>query len=67
MYPSEKYDQERHISDKEFRSIVCNITNIKPDDPIFDQINEIDIRIVKASTRAVDIKNHIHKVKNGLG
>lgn len=63
MIPSKQI--ERSLTDEEFRKIVCNITNIKPDDPIFEQINEVDIRIIRASSRAVEIKKHIEKVKNG--
>lgn len=52
------------ITDMEFRKIVCNITSLKPDDPIFDEINEVEIRIIKASSSAIEVKNKIDRLRN---
>jgi len=42
-------------SEEDFRTIVCNITSLSPNDPIFDRIDEQDKRVIKSSSRAIDM------------
>ena len=53
----------RTISDEDFRAIVCNITSIQPNDPIFERINEQDKRVIKSSSRAIDMIKAIRDIQ----
>jgi hypothetical protein len=52
--------------EEDFRSIVCNITNLSPNDPIFDRIEEQDKRIMKSYTRAIDMIKALQRYGIGV-
>lgn len=48
-------------SEEDFRTIVCSITGLQPNDPVFDRIDEQDKRVIKSSSRAIDMINGINQ------
>ncbi len=40
-------------SEEYFRHVVCNLTSLKPDDPVFDRIKEEDKRMIKEAGKAL--------------
>lgn len=47
-YPIQYYDSEEY-----FIHVVCNLTSLKPSDPIFAKIKEEDKRIIKEAGRII--------------
>lgn len=41
-------------SEEEFREVVCTITGLQKNDPVFDAIREQDKRLIKSSKTALD-------------
>jgi len=55
-----KNDRDPYTSTEEdFRTIVCSITGLQPNDAVFDRIEEQDLRVIKTYSRAVDIGNAV--------
>lgn len=44
----------RSQSEEDFRTIVCNITGLDKDDPVFDRIREEDKQVIKSAKKAID-------------
>ena len=47
-------------SEEDFRTIVCSITGLQPNDAVFDRIDEQDKRVIKTYSRAIDMGNAIN-------
>ena len=53
--------RQRSQSEEDFREIVCNITGLRNDDPVFDLIEDEDKRVIKAARRAIDMNYEFKK------